>query len=909
MPDIFNAAPSVISNNIMQPIRENHSAEISSIDIPDNVKIAKMYSNSEIVEQSDNLNQQISPEVFMEMLKDPNITVNFIKNIFALQDIINAVSTKDFPLAEEFKQLLSELNIKPENLVNELINQENQSTLFKGELFDLLREFVKESPAPGAQISVANLLKAINNENSKSEILKNISETLKHLSDMMPSTNDLPQKLESLAIKFSLPNAKNNFTELKNEAEELIGYIDKNSKTIHKAPRFCSMIKYNLSRFTNNKNAIDKSLRDVMKFIPKEEHKTELMQKLYEHMSGIETNQTNSKILDAFIKIFQNKANIEESLQTGSENIGNNIETTLYLKNQNIIGELETIFEELDAESENIINELINDKSVHNESAENSKIVYNNSQKNDSEVDLKSEYDNEVEINLNNETENNLKSGYKSNTEYNLKDNYQNELFNSLRELLNKSTKPGVKLSVTKFLTAFNFENKKNELINKFIDSFKNISDSMASNKDLVQKLQDLSQKNIINETTKEILKFVPNEEDKIKFVKNLYGFISETQNINANLLNSSDSKIFDALIKVFQNHIKNDDVILKSNENDLEGTFLDLFSENKSAVEELKNIFEDIYVKSNNIVDEIENLEYELSTAKNEINKNLFDELSKIIKENPSEDVKSSVRNLLKSIITENTKLEISKEFSRQLSDLSKNILSNKSLYENLRTVKTDDSLDNAIKNLLKFIPKEEQKEVFLSKVYENFTNIETKASDSKILNTLVKILQKQTDSEGIMQMKGSSVETVIHSLLSSPSNFSPLLHFVIPIDDGIFKAFGEMWINTDEEDKRTKNDAESTSENNEKIMHMLIVFDIPDTGHFETELWVKGKSINMSLLCPPIMEKYSSELSADLKKSISFSEYRFDEIKVGKLEKKRSLVEVFPTLPQKRAGINVRI
>ena len=88
-----------------------------------------------------------------------------------------------------------------------------------------------------------------------------------------------------------------------------------------------------------------------------------------------------------------------------------------------------------------------------------------------------------------------------------------------------------------------------------------------------------------------------------------------------------------------------------------------------------------------------------------------------------------------------------------------------------------------------------------------------------------------------------------------------------------------------------------------------MLLVFDIPDTGRFETELWIKDKKITMSLLCPPIMEKYSSELSADLKNSINFSEYRFEEIKVGKLEKTRSLAEVFPALPQKRAGINVRI
>jgi len=60
---------------------------------------------------------------------------------------------------------------------------------------------------------------------------------------------------------------------------------------------------------------------------------------------------------------------------------------------------------------------------------------------------------------------------------------------------------------------------------------------------------------------------------------------------------------------------------------------------------------------------------------------------------------------------------------------------------------------------------------------------------------------------------------------------------------------------------------------------------------------------------LCPPAVEDIMDSLSLDIRKCIKFSEYSFENIKVGKLEKTRSLVEVFPTLPQKRVGINVRI
>ena len=161
-------------------------------------------------------------------------------------------------------------------------------------------------------------------------------------------------------------------------------------------------------------------------------------------------------------------------------------------------------------------------------------------------------------------------------------------------------------------------------------------------------------------------------------------------------------------------------------------------------------------------------------------------------------------------------------------------------------------------------------------------------------------------------MQLKGESVESVIHSLLSSPSNFTPLLHFIIPVNDGTNMAFGEMWINPDEEEPRPKvknNKGKSDTDDYQRTIHMLLVFDIPDIGRFETELYVRDKKIDMSLMCPASVENFMENISGDLKKCIGFSQYSFNNIKIGKLEKTRSLVEVFPTLPRKRTGINVRI
>lgn len=472
MADMLRAATPITNKNIVQPMREHLSAEIAPFDLSDTNKIAKTRPDSELLDQNNaNGEKQIAPEVLLDMLKDPTVTVNFIKNILMLQEIVGVISMQNQPVTEEFEQLFNELAVKPENLAKELLNQEQDSTAFKGELFDTLRDLIKENPTSEVKTAVTNLLKAVNTENCKPEILKALSGTMTYLSETLSPNRILSGKLHDLAEKFASPDAEENFSQLKEETAQIIRDIGHSIMFNSKLSSLCSMITYNLSRYNTNTNFLSEAAREVMTFIPEEEKRTNFLQRLYDCLAGFERGNTNSKVLD------------------------------------------------------------------------------------------------------------------------------------------------------------------------------------------------------------------------------------------------------------------------------------------------------------------------------------------------------------------------------------------------------------------------------------------------------TLVKILHKQTTSESVMQMKGESVETVIHSLLSSPSNFTPLLHFVIPIDDGIFRAFGEMWINPDEEDTKTKRKSKSSSDYDERTIHMLLVFDIPDVGRFETELWVRGKKINMSLLCPPVMENHTAELSEDLKKSIGFSEYSFEDIKVGKLEKTRSLVEIFPTLPQKRTGINVRI
>lgn len=375
---------------------------------------------------------------------------------------------------------------------------------------------------------------------------------------------------------------------------------------------------------------------------------------------------------------------------------------------------------------------------------------------------------------------------------------------------------------------------------------------------------------------------------------------------------------------------------------------------QNSPVTEEIEQLFSQLAVKPENLAQELVSQENSSTAFKGEV----FDFLRNMVKENPSREMKTAVANMLKAINTENCRTDILKalsgtmkylsqtlapnrELSARLADLSArfravsapsefNQLKNETaaimqdieqsimfsgklsclmsmITYNLSRYNTNESfLREAANDIMVFIHSDDERTSFLQKLYNSISAHSPKANSSKVLDVLLKILEKQTDSESVMQMKGESVESVIHSLLSSPSNFTPLLHFIVPIDDGNTQAFGEMWINPDEENKKKSKDQSGASV---RTIHMLLVFDIPDVGRFETELFVQDKSIDMSVMCPASMSQYMDELTADLRGCIKFSEYKFDKIKVARLEKPRSLIEVFPALPQKRTGINVRI
>ena len=213
------------------------------------------------------------------------------------------------------------------------------------------------------------------------------------------------------------------------------------------------------------------------------------------------------------------------------------------------------------------------------------------------------------------------------------------------------------------------------------------------------------------------------------------------------------------------------------------------------------------------------------------------------------------------------------------------------------------DDFLRQAVSRMLTQLRGDTARNEFLDAL-QQFLKSPDRPDKSTVMEALGKILQRQTGSQELMSLSADKVEKIIHSLLSSPCNFTPLLHFVLPVQYQDLHSFAEVWINPNggEDDSSRKSAGQD-------VIHMLLVFDMEHIGRFEMELYVRDKTIDLSLYCPGAYLPAYQNMESDLRGAIAATGYQFGEVRMDRLERPRSLMDVFHSLPYKRTGVDVKI
>ena len=179
-----------------------------------------------------------------------------------------------------------------------------------------------------------------------------------------------------------------------------------------------------------------------------------------------------------------------------------------------------------------------------------------------------------------------------------------------------------------------------------------------------------------------------------------------------------------------------------------------------------------------------------------------------------------------------------------------------------------------------------------------------DSSAGNSSVMNQLVELITRQTDSGKMSVADSLKMEGMLHSLLSSPCNFTPLLHFILPLQFEDTRSFAELWINPESDESDMPEGAGGGG------MHILMVVDVDTIGRLEAEFYVyQNNTVDISLYCPKGSEKNYEEMMASAGKCFVGTDYHLGKTQVAPFEKTRSLMEVFKSLPYRRVGVDVKI
>ena len=171
-----------------------------------------------------------------------------------------------------------------------------------------------------------------------------------------------------------------------------------------------------------------------------------------------------------------------------------------------------------------------------------------------------------------------------------------------------------------------------------------------------------------------------------------------------------------------------------------------------------------------------------------------------------------------------------------------------------------------------------------------------------SSTLDNLTDFIQTNINNPALKSLDSFNASNLLQSLLNAPGVFTPLAHYILPLEVANTRAFGELWVDNDE---NNPNNTPGTQRN----YHLFLTFDVESIGRFEIDMYALGEDVNLSLLYPPRFEREIEPMKDRVNKIIRNIGYRAQNFETAPLKKPHNLVEVFPKITDKRITLNKRV
>lgn len=171
-----------------------------------------------------------------------------------------------------------------------------------------------------------------------------------------------------------------------------------------------------------------------------------------------------------------------------------------------------------------------------------------------------------------------------------------------------------------------------------------------------------------------------------------------------------------------------------------------------------------------------------------------------------------------------------------------------------------------------------------------------------SSTLDSLTQFIEENINHPALKSLDSFNATNLLQSLLNAPGVFTPLAHYILPLDVMGTKAFGELWVDNDENNP-------NNTPGNQRNYHLFLTFDVESIGRFEVDMYALGEDVNLAMLYPPKFEQQIDPMKDRINKIIRNIGYNTRTFETAPLKKPHNLTEIFPKIVDKRTTLNTRV
>ncbi len=778
-----------------------------------------------------------SPSIGAPAAKDPSMAVETLHDVFSGDLLENAKLNGYTELVGEIDDLTKAIYINPDKLLNEILTQEKDNTVFSGnELFDILRTVCGESGEDTKEL-VANLLKTLNYAMSRSEIIDAVRLNIKFLSEYFGKNTTLSKNLNALYEKWMSGDPTENFEQLKNETAALMRTISGSLQSDSRTETLVPLVTHNLSRYNTNEYMMKEAFSQLMSQVPSASTREALSKAFASFVSGLLTNSYNN-----------NTTNTPEN-QVSNENFDVSAEKAAILAYINALAEGETT-----ASAQNNGNIAQNLAAFQGTIAESEKTPENISDLGTAEPLPETEKSggdyggNETEYGKNGEA---------------LRRNGTDTLSSEQRA---ENFRNAVPISETR--------------INYLLNNYR--SESITAKDALIQLLSLIVPQNdsFAAESIRNIVENTLNSDQLVSFLNDVLRGIPDMP---------ERQTLYDALETVMEDVVQSYASEPNTDVSAEKAAILVYLSKLSGGAESAEKVLSSIVSgESSETDEEARNEAYKSSVS-------LSDSRIEYILNNYQSNVikgKDAIDQLLSLLIPRDNPdaAEVMKTVVKGTDNLSDLVDFLNRVLENTPDIPERQTLCDAFEHIVGGMA---QKQEMLAQKQSGY--------ESETMKALTSFIDRNVNHPAIRGIDNFNASNLLQSMLNAPGVFTPLAHYIIPIQVEDTRAFGELWVDND-------NTSSGKGENGEKKYHLFLTFDVEAVGRFEVDVYSSGKELNLSVLYPKSYRYRVSNLTDKITKIAAGVGYNVQNFKTGILFKPHSLAETFPRINENRKSFDIK-